>query len=185
MTMTVNSASASFATPAQFAVLFDWRTFAQLASDTDVPVPSSAAFQSSPVTAAVLQVAAGLIEMAATVSARYDPADLTILATATPITNGGYALIQMNAALAAAEFFKRRFESVPDAIAKVVTDAQDKLAALADGVAIFAFAQVQQAGVLTDYKETPTDVEARNLPSYIAQRVFGRRANRRFPTYLR
>jgi hypothetical protein len=183
MTMTVNSATASYATPAQFVVIFDYRTFAQLASDTDTPLSSSALLQSSPVTAAMLQIAAGLIEMAATVSARYDPTDLTALATGSPLMNGGYALIQMNCALAAAEFFKRRFEAIPEAIAKVIEEAQDKLAALEAGTAIFSFSQTQQAGLITDYKETAQDVEARNLPSFVARRCFGRRDNRRCPPY--
>ena len=176
--MTVNSGASSFCTPAIFCQIFDYRTFAQLASDTDIPLVSPAAFQASPITASMLQIGAGLIEMAATVSARYDPADLAKLITP-PLTNSGYALIQMNAALAAAEFFKRRFESVPESIAAVVQRANDQLAALADGEEIFGFTQVQQAGIATDYQETASDVEQRNLPSFIARRVFGRRANRR------
>jgi hypothetical protein len=183
MTMTINSGASSFCTPAQFVQIFDFRTFAQLASDSDIPLNSSAAFQASSITAAMLQIGAGLIEMAATVSARYDPADLALLAATAPPTNGGWALIQMNAALAAAEFFKRRFEAIPEAIAKVVEDAQAKLAALEDGTAIFSFANVQQAGIVTDYKETPQDVEARNLPSFITRRCLGIRANRRLPPY--
>ena len=34
------------------------------------------------------------------------------------------------------------------------------------------------AGVLQDYVETPFDVAARNMPSKIAQNMFGRRSNR-------
>ena len=181
MTMTINSGSTSYCSAAQFVQIFDYRTFAQLASDTDTPLASSAALQASAITAAMLQIAAGDIEMAATVGARYDPDDLAALAATSSPTNGGWAIIQMNAALAAAQFFKRRFESVPEAIAKVVEEAEAKLSALEQGIAIFPFADTQQAGIITDYKETAQDVQNRNLPSYVARRVFGVRGNIRAP----
>lgn len=180
MTMTVNSGAAAYCTGAQFVVIFDWRAFAQLASDTDVPLASSSALQSSAILADWLQIAAGDIEMAATVGARYDPADLAKLVVA-PITNSGWSLISMNAALAAAGMFGRRLEGLPDFIVKKIEEADAKLMALEEGTGIFGFAETQQAGLTTEYRETPADVARRNLPSYIARRCFGTRANRLEP----
>ncbi len=176
MTMTVNSGLSAYATPADFVRLLDYRPFAQLASDTDVPLASSAALQASAVLAAQLRVGAGQIEMACTVGARYDPADLAKLLE-TPITNSGYALIEMNVFLAAAGMFARRFEVMPEFIKQKVEEANAKLQALEDGMAIFGFAEVQQAGIIKDYQETAGDVARRNLPSFVARRCLGRRDN--------
>ena len=115
--------------------------------------------------------------MAVTVGARYDPLDLAKLVTA-PISNSGYALIELNATLAAKGMFSRRFEGMPEFIAAKIEEADSKMQALEQGLAIFGFAEVQQAGIVSDYLETAQDVENRNLPSYIARRVFGDRANR-------
>src|SRR5690349_3558999 len=110
--MTINSGGSAFCTAAQFVSLFDWRPFAQLASDTDTPLASSAALQSSTILGNHLRIAAGHIEMAVTVSQRYDPADLVLLISPT-ITNSGWALINLNAGLAAGGMFGRRFELMP------------------------------------------------------------------------
>lgn len=180
MTMTPNSASAPFCSPASFATVYDWRTFGQLISDSDAP-NTYAAFVASPTTLAKLQIAAGQIEMAASIGGRYDPIlDLVQLVTpvAGVICNGGWALIQMNADLAAFEFYGRRYEGMPDWIQKAVDQAIAKLAALEEGTAIFPFLQTQQAGLISDYEESATDVEKRNLPSFVAHRCFGRRDNR-------
>ncbi len=176
MTTTINSATTPYCTPVLFTNILDWRTFAQLASDTDIPLASEAALQTSPILAVQLQIAAGWIEMACTVSARYDPLDLTAL-VATTITNSGYALIQMNAALAAGGMYARRFEALPEDIQKNYDDAMAKLEALEQGVNVFGLAEVQQAGLTKDYNETPQDVSNRALPSWRARRCLGRRDN--------
>ena len=176
MTMTINSSASAYCTGAQFVIIFDWRPFAQLASDTDVPLASSAALQSSTILADWLQIAAGDIEMAATVGARYDPTDLAALIVA-PITNSGWSLIGMNAALAAAGMFGRRLEGLPEFIVRKIEEADSKLSALEEGTGIFGFQEVQQAGIIKDYKETADDVIKRNLPSYRARRCLGKRDN--------
>jgi DNA repair ATPase RecN len=86
-------------------------------------------------------------------------------------------LIQMNAALAAAAMYKRRFEAIPADIQNVVDAAQAKLAALEAGTEVFTFEETQAAGVLQEYDETAQDVANRNLPSYVARRCLGRRDN--------
>ncbi len=176
MTMTINSGTTPYCTPAIFVQIFDYRSFSQLASDTDIPLASSAALQASAILGVQLQIAAGNIEMAATVGARYDPTDLAALISPT-ITNSGYALIEMNASLAAAGMYNRRFEAIPDDIQKRVDDAMAKLAALEAGTAIFGFDETQQAGLTQFYNETDQDVINRNLPSWNARRCLGRRDN--------
>ncbi len=180
MGLTVNSAFQPFCTPANFVTLMDWRTYAQLASDTGTPLASSAALQSSVVLASCLALAAGEIEAAVTIGERYDPKDLVILVTpiATVICNSGWKLIELNAVLAAMKMYERRFEGLPPELKDRAEWAKENLAALETGTAIFAFTETQAAGLLQDYKETAADVEARNLPSFIAQNLFGRRANR-------
>ncbi len=179
MTMTINSGASPFCTPANFVVFFDWRSFGQLASDTDIPLASSAALQGSAILAAQLSIGAGMIEMAVTVSARYDPTDLTALAAGT--TNSAYMLFELNAGLAAGGMFGRRFEGAPPEIKEKVDAALLKLQALEEGVNIFGFSETQQAGLLQDYKETPYDVQQRNLPSWVARRCLGIRDNMRQP----
>ncbi len=180
MTMTINSGLNYYCTPVQFTQIMDYRTFAQLAVDNDIPLGSASDLQGSAILTTKLRIAAGYIEMAVTVGARYDKADLAWLVTA-PISNSGYALIDLNASLAAAEMFGRRFEAMPEYIAKKIEGAFAILHALEQGSAIFGFMESQQAGLVSDYKETPQDVENRNLPSYVARRCFGRRSNRLLP----
>lgn len=175
MTMTPNSSTSPYCTPADFVSIFDYRSFAQLASDTDTPLASSAALQASPILAAQLGIGAGMIEMAATVGERYDPTDLATLLSSG--TNGGYALIEMNASLAAAGMFGRRFESVPDEMRARIEDALSKLEALESGANIFPFLETQAAGLVTDYRETAYDVARRTLPSWVARRCLGIRSN--------
>lgn len=176
MSLTINSAASPFCSPVQFTTLYDWRPFAQLVVDNDVPPADTASFQASLVLMACLQVAGGKIESAATMGKRYDPADLANLVSGTP-TNSGWTLIKINAGLAAGEMYDRRFQAIPDDIKTRVDEAQAWLAELADGTQIFAFAETQAAGLLQERRETAVDVANRNMPSYQANRLFGRRNN--------
>ncbi len=176
--MNVNSSSTSFCLPSQFVLIFDYRSFAQLSSDNDVPLTQSA-FEASAILAAKLQIASGKVEMAATRGARYDPIiDLQALAAGVPPTNGAWALAELVAGIAAFELYGRRYEAMPEYMQKKVDEANVMLEALENGEVIFPFTQAQQAGLLTDYIETPQDVDNRNLPSLVAQNLFGRRDNR-------
>lgn len=178
--MTVNSCFTSFCTGAQFVLVFDYRSFAQLSADNDIPLTESD-FISSTILAAKLQIASGKVEMAATRGARYDPI-LDLLPLVQPVAgqicNGGWALIEMVASIAAFELFGRRYEAMTEYMQGKVDEAKLLLQALENGEVIFPFTEAQQAGLLNDYKETPVDVENRNMPTFIAQNLFGRRANR-------
>lgn len=180
MNQTINSSFVSYCTPAQFVQVFDYRSFAQLAADNDVPLTESGLI-SSTILSAKLQIASGMVEMAATRGARYDPIlDLQPLVTPVNglICNGGWVLIQLVASMAAFEMFGRRYEAMTEYMQAKVEEANTLLQALENGEKIFPFADAQQAGLLNDYIETPTDVTNRNLPTFIAQNLFGIRANR-------
>jgi len=184
--MTVNSNLEAYCTGTQFTVKCDWRTFAELASDTDVPLASSAALAASPVLLFALQEAAGDIEAAVTIGQRYDPTDLVLLITpdgSGKISNSGVKLIAMNAGIAVVKMFQRRGKGVPEDLKELVEESLNTLAALEEGTAIFAFRETQEAGVLQTYEETPVDVANRNLPSYIARPLFGQRANQYWPRW--
>jgi hypothetical protein len=179
--LTINSNADPYCTPAQFVVVDDWRAYAQLASDTDVPLASSALLQASPVLLAALQEGAGDIESACAMGQRYPPASLVTLVTADPMTlkicNSGWAIIRINAAMAAYYMYDRRQETMPEQIEKKVERAMAQLEALANGMAVLGFLESQEAGVLQDYLETPQDVIARQMPSWTARPCFGIRNN--------
>jgi hypothetical protein len=178
--MTPNSSLSSFCTPAQFVLVFDYRSFAQLGADNDVPLTESALLI-SPILAAKLQIASGKLEMAATRGARYDPInDLQVLVTPVngQISNGGWALIEMVASMTAFEMYGRRYEAMPEYMQSKVDETNVLMEALENGEKIFPFTEAQQAGLLTDYVENAIDVDNRNMPTLIAQNFFGRRANR-------
>ncbi len=183
MSMTVNSSLGSFCTPAQFVLVFDYRSFAQLSADNDVPL-TEAAFLASTILAAKLQIASGKVEMAATRGARYDPIldlQVLVLPVAGQISNGGWALIEMVASITAFEMFGRRYEAMTEYMQGKVDEANVLLTALENGEKIFPFAEAQQAGLLAEHLETPVDVEAQMLPTFIAENLFGRRSNRIAP----
>ena len=178
--MTVNSSFSPFCTPQQFCPLvFDFRSFAQLVVDNDVPL-TQAALQASPVLAVKLQIASGNVEIAATRGARYDPInDLQKLVTPIngTICNGGWMLINMVAGMTAFEMYGRRYEGMTDYMQAKVDEANVLLEALENGEKIFPFAEAQQAGLLTEHIETATDVENRHGTVVIARNFFGRRVN--------
>lgn len=177
--MTVNSSFASFCTPAQFVLVFDYRSFAQLSADNDIPL-SESAFLASPILSAKLQIASGKVEMAATRGARYDPIkDLQklVLPVAGQVSNGGWALIEIVASITAFELFGRRYESMTQYMQSKVEEANILLQALENGEKIFPFTEAQQAGLLAEHRETPQDVQNRNGTVVIAKNLFGRRGN--------
>lgn len=178
MAFTVNSASSAFCTGAQFVVIFDWRTAADLLSDTDAGLTNSAAVQNSTVLSELLMEAAGQIEMATSRGNRYQPSDLTALAASSTVA--GSRLRRLNAAIAMEFLWRRRPDKEMPAMPEF-EEAQVMLEALEKGEKIFGFQETMDAGVVQDYVETPQDVEARNLPSFVAQNLFGRRNNRILP----
>lgn len=173
--LTVNSAASAYIAGTDFVVMFDWRTAADLLSDVDAGLANATAVANSTVLNTILMQAAGQIEMATSRGNRYQPSDLTTLAASGTVM--GERLKRLNGAIAMEFLWRRR----PDKEMPVMTEfdeAQQMLAALETGEQVFGFVETMDAGVLQDYKENATDVQNRNLPSYIAQNIFGRRGNR-------
>lgn len=181
--LTVNSSVAPYITGAQLILCFDWRTIAELLSDIDAGLANATAVANSATLLEILMEAAGQIEMATSRGNRYQPADLTTLAAVTinpSPTVMGSRLRRLNAAIAMEYLWRRRPDKEMPPMPEF-EEAQLMLKALEDGEVIFGFQQSMDAGVMQDYKETPQDVEARNLPSFVAQNFFGRRNNRLLP----
>ena len=140
-------------------------------SDTDEPldvvdVPASTKLES------ILMGASGYVEAACNVGGKYSPTDL-----ATLTGNSAKFLAKIVADLAAPEVLGRRFVEFPD-YAKRLETAEGACKAVSEGTMIFGLQENIDAGILDDYVETPTDVEARQMITYQASPFFGRRANR-------
>lgn len=181
--MTPNSSTTSFCSPTQFVAIFDWRTIAELLSDTDVALTNQAAVIANPILAELLMEGTGQIEMASSIGNRYPvytdrPSDLAVLAATS--TSSGARLRRLNAAITLEYCWRRR----PDKAMPPMPEFEEAallLKALADGEAVFGFVEAMNAGIVHDCIETPQDVAHRNLPSYQAQSLFGRRGNRILP----
>lgn len=178
--MTPNSSLTSFCSGAQFVVIYDWRTIAELLSDTDASLTNATQVANSTVLAELLMEATGQIEMATSIGNRYQvyqnqPSDLAVLAATQ--TASGARLRRLNAAIALEYCWRRR----PDKEMPPMPEFEEAaltLKALADGEAIFGFVETMSAGLVQDFVETATDVEQRKMPSFTAQNLFGRRQNR-------
>ncbi len=131
----------------------------------------------------IIKEAAGQIEMATSRGNRYQPSDLTTLAAITidpSPTVMSSRLRRLNAVIAMEYLWRRRPDKEMPALLEF-DEAALTLKALEDGEVVFGFQEAMDAGLMQDYIETPSDVEKRNLPSYIAQNMFGRRNNRILP----
>lgn len=178
--MTPNSSLTPFCSPAQFVVIFDYRTVAELLSDTDAALTNAAAVEASATLAELLLEGTGQIEMATSIGNRYQvytdrPSDLaTLAATATA---SGARLRRLNAAITMEYLWRRRPDKEMPAMVEF-EEAALMLKALSDGEMIFGFVETMNAGVLQEHIDTAQDVQRRNLPSFQAQNLFGRRGNR-------
>ena len=175
MPLTPNSSTAPYCTGTQFTVIFDWRTAADLLSDIDASLTNAAAVAASAVLLEMLMEGAGQIEMATSIGNRYQPADLTTLAASG--TAMGSRIARLNAAITMEYCWRRRPDKEMPAMPEF-EEASLMLKSLSEGELVFGFVESMNAGVLQDYVETPFDVAARNMPSKIAQNMFGRRSNR-------
>lgn len=173
--LTVNSAGAPFVTGAQFIVMYDWRTPAMLLSDTDTALATATDVANNTTLLEILMEAAGQIEMATSKGNRYQPSDLTTLAGSTTVM--GSRLRRLNADIAMEMLWRRRPDKEMPAMPQF-EEAQAILASLENGDLVFGFQQTMDAGIVQDYVETASDVDNRNLPTFIAQNLFGRRGNR-------
>ncbi len=164
------SGATPYCTAQQFVDRFDWRTAADLLSDSGTRLTLQQVLAST-VLLELLQEASGLVESACMVGNRYAPADLAGLTG-----NSQQLLIGLTAGVAAFHLFSRR----PDRKLDVPPRAQwamEMLAKLEEGTAVFGILEVAEAGVVDHLVEQPSDVEARNMVTRIAGRFFGRRSN--------
>lgn len=178
MTMTPNSSSSAYCTGSQFVVIFDWRTAAELLSDTDTALTNAATVAANTTLAELLKQAAGQIEMATSIGNRYQPEDLAALAAGSTVMAS--RLQRLNAAITMEYLWRRRPDKEMPNLPEF-EEAAEMLKALASGHLVFGFTETMDAGIVRDYVEVPTDVELRRLPSYQAQNLFGRRGNRIWP----
>ena len=171
MPQTSISALTPYCTGPQFVTFYDARPTAQLLSDTDIPIPI-ASVPTYPGLITLLMVASGKAESIALMGGRYQPADLQALTG-----NSANLLAWLVAALTVPLLKQRRTDvAAPDFPQR--EEAQQWFAALEDGKTIFSTADAAAAGEMTDYVEQDFDVEARQLATYTAARLFGTRNNR-------
>jgi hypothetical protein len=173
MAKTVDTSATSYC-PADAAVLrIDWRTLADLCSDSGSRITNSATLQSNANFLALLLDASGEIESACLAAKRYRPADLAALTGA-----GQGKLYRLVCRLAVCLAYERRADI--EMKQPWVFEAVDKdLRALRNGEEIFSFVETEDAGLPDSLIETPADVEARNGISFQVERMWGRRGNRR------
>jgi hypothetical protein len=173
MALTPNTNASSYLPVGEFLKRSDLRLVGDLCSDTGVRV-TAGALSTDPNLAAALLDASGLLEAAVTAAGRYQPSDLvTLLAT----SSAGQALVyRLLKSYTILMLWDRRPEAAP--YPERHAWAEQMMADLHSGERTLPFLESQQAGLLTDYKETPLDVENRNLTTFEARRFYGRQNNR-------
>lgn len=171
MPQTCISTLVSYCTGTQFIGFYDVRPTSQLLSDNDIPI-SPASVATNPILGNLLLVGSGKFESLALMGGRYQPIDLTNLVGAS-----AQLLAWLVAAITVPLLKQRRADiAAPDFPQR--EEAEQWLAALQDGRTIFATQEAQQAGTIQDDVEVASDVEARQLTTYTALRLFGTRNNR-------
>lgn len=178
MAQTPVSGDSAYITAAELLLFVDYRTLSDLCTDTDGPRPLKTDFSDATTdlgakTQAILKAASGYVEMACLNGGRYTPDDLAALTG-----NQAQALKKLVANLALWDFYTRRPDTTMPEPPQAV-EANRILDAVAAGEKIFGTQQAMDAGRLELTVETPIDVENRNLVTFQAERMFGRRANRR------
>ena len=154
----------------------DYRTLSDLCSDNDAR-PLKADFLDNTTdlgakTEAILMAASGYVEMACLNGGRYTPARLAALTGCQ-----AQALKKLVANLALWDFYTRRPDTTMPEPPQAV-EANRILDAIAAGEKIFGDQEAIDASHAELTVEVPTDVENRNLITFQAERMFGRRANR-------
>lgn len=183
------SALTPYCTSAQFLVIYDWRTIAELCSDNDVSALKSDLLDSTTEPGAVLIYAlrssSGDLETACLMGGRYSVADLQNAtgqatdpdASGNVDSNAAWFIRRLVAAYAKWLLYLHR----PMLDSQVPADAQmaaQQLAQLASGERIIPVQPAIDSGHIRHEIETPRMVEDRGLATYSAHRYFGRRNNR-------
>lgn len=166
---TVDTSATGYCTAAQFLETFDQRTIARLVSNTGVEV-SVGSLATNAVLARALLAVSGRVEAACLAGQRYTPADLAALTGA----SAAY-LAELVATLAMGRLilFRPGLDiELPPSYQEALAD----LESLRHGELIFAFTEVENAGVMDFQTVTPTDVQTRNDAVSQLKDYFGARA---------
>ncbi len=179
MTQTVISSVVPYATPQNLVDRHDFRPLFRLLQDNDTAaVPNLATVLNDTRTTEFLMSASADLEGACLRGRRYSVADLQALTA----TNAGALIRRIVTDLACLEFYDRR-PMLGLEPPKMIERSLEYLKALEKGEAIFGFAEAAAAGIVASEVETPMDVANRNGRVVIAQRYFGRRADRTWPPF--
>jgi hypothetical protein len=176
MTKTISSSTTRYLPVAQFLRRVDQTIVAQLCSDDpDNPVEVGDLASDDNLAAAIMD-AEGEVEAAALLGERYTKEDLQALAASTTAAATG-KLWRLISDIAWVLLWERRpNKNLPPPPSLERSNAW--LEQLALGKRIFGFAEAADAGLMDIQTETATDVQERNGSTFIADRLFGRRANR-------
>lgn len=173
---TVIASTTSYVTNDEFVERCDWRTVAQLLSDTETALTLAQVSASTRLTT-LLKQASGEVESACLVSRRYviqsGRNDLSSLTG-----NSLEYLKGLVCTLAVEKVYLRR----PDLLAKVgeqVKEAREQLELLRNGERIFGYVEVAEAGLLDHHTETRANEEDRHGMSVHMERLLGQRGWRR------
>ncbi len=179
MPQTPLSSTTTYCTAARFLVRVDWRTVADLISDTGERVESAEAVKLHPNLTAALRAASGELETAVMVGGRYIPEDLREIADDSPSTNATELLADIVAGLALRRIFRRRPNDRP--MPGLAAEAGEWLEKAMSGQRIFATQESSDAGVVDSVTETATVIGRRQMVTRQAARYFSRRADRSDP----
>lgn len=170
------SATTPYCSAEEFLVFTDFREIVEYCSDANgqpmVNDFTDDVTRTGQIALAILQSASGEIESAVLLGGRYTVDDLQALTG-----NQAQFLKQLVADLALWGFICRRTNPGTPMPPKC-EQAKAILNAIAQGEMIFGLQENIDAGVLQLTVETPADVVNRNLITFQAERMFGRRANR-------
>lgn len=170
MAMTPASAQDPYCTGDQAVQFFDVDLWGDLLSDSGTQL-TPGQVQQSDALRSMLMEASGDIEEALMCGGRYRPADLQALQAAGAA--GAMKLAKMTATLA---FWSATQKRYPQAVmGEAVLRTFDSLERLRSGESIFAFAEVQTAGVSTVQAWYEDLDDLRRSPVFQSRRMFGNR----------
>lgn len=154
------------------SVRIDTRILKDLVSDADTPATT---LVGDPILGKLLKTASGKVETAFLMGGKYTAVDLQALADST--TNGREFLADLVCALAYGLLIRRRGDADGE-IPPEVVEANQILNAAVEGKLVLPFTEATAAGVMSNYRETPEDVEERDSPIVQSESIFGVRNNR-------
>lgn len=172
MAITPDSASSAYASASDLSARYDVRVLCQLASDDDEALDEADLAANAKVLAA-LKTASGRVEASVLKGQRYTAANLGQL---TGVASDYLKGLVCDLAF---ERLRRRRPEVMAKPAPAYTEALEDLKGLGEGALLFGTVEHEEAGLPELTVETPTEVETRNLTTYQANRLYGRRSNRR------